>query len=221
MRAGFGIFITFLALLLKSPNSFIELKDNLSTTLKLSWPQNRSVQLCDSSEPGQMEIFKEVSIFLGFIGLLEIEHTKGKYIRVILAVLAFSAKFSAVLTTCWYCVFDAESLEQQAEALPMTDAFIYVLSSYCLFLSGRSTMIRLMRSMQLLIRKRSNQFPTAKQIYITANEQIEWVSQIVKMLLFRSVIPFYIVPPMLKSYFDYYVRNRSADMAFRLPIPAS
>lgn len=168
-----------------------------------------------------MEAFKEVKKFLTFIGLIEIKHKSGQYIRVLLAVLAFTAKFSGVLTTCWYCLFDAKSFDEQAEALPMTDAFIYVLSSYCLFLNGRKTMIRLMQSMQLLILKRADQFPPAKPIYIKANASIEWVTRIVKLLLLRGVIMFYIAPPTLKSYIDYFVRNRSAELAFSLPIPAS
>lgn len=168
-----------------------------------------------------MDIFIEVKKNLNHIGLLEMEQSKKPLLQNMFAALTFAAIFYAAFTTLWYFIFEAENLEQYTESLPMTDAFIYVLTLFCLYLSGRRKMLQLIEALQSIIRQRMVKAESVKVIYEEINERIERASRMITMLLFRVVVPFYVGPPLLQSYYAYYMENELAEIAFRLPVPAS
>lgn len=168
-----------------------------------------------------MDIFIIVRKYFAYNGVLLLSGTNSELIRVLLAILALVVKTYSMLTTGWYFLLEAQTIQEYSESLPMVDAFGFILSEFCLFLCGRTRMLKLMQSLQLLMTRRASQSPASQAIYQKANDQVEWASHKAEILLFRFVVPFYLVPPMMQSYIDYYVRHRTAERAFKLPIPAT
>lgn len=61
----------------------------------------------------------------------------------------------------------------------------------------------------------------ARKVYVEASESVEQISYRTGCFLFYIIIPGYVAPAIVLSYYSYYVMGKPAESAFRLPAPAS
>lgn len=58
-------------------------------------------------------------------------------------------------------------------------------------------------------------------LYIKANQKIEKILRLTAIFLFGIILPIYICPQLIQSYYAYFVAMKSSEVAFQLPRPGS
>lgn len=101
-----------------------------------------------------MAIFTDVKKCLVSMGLRQANVANSQQLQLILVITSICVLFSALLSTSWYLLFEAQNFQQYAESLPLVNGYIYATAEFCLFVIERNTMIKLMDNLQSMIRKR-------------------------------------------------------------------
>lgn len=58
-------------------------------------------------------------------------------------------------------------------------------------------------------------------LYTKTNAKIDRIYRRTAILFFGLIIPNYILPSAMQSYYAFFVEKKSAELAFRLPRPAT
>lgn len=106
----------------------------------------------------KIKIFGVIQKVLIITGLLEANHINGKQYRYIAQIITHMVECYGVATTTWYFLFDANTFEEHAIAIPLTDALIYTSLKYCIILWHRIALINYVGKINRTIETRKKVF---------------------------------------------------------------
>lgn len=118
-----------------------------------------------------MATFMVMKRFLALLGVFQVNSTHGLLLERLLRLMTITVQSYAVLTTSWYFVFQAETLEQRAAAIPLMNGFIYTLMKFVLILWNRVDILKLLGRIQRTVDTRNSHIQ--KEILIFKRKYLE------------------------------------------------
>lgn len=164
-----------------------------------------------------MQIFTELKRFLRYVGLLEFNTPNAHKIAIILQTIALLVQIIVLLPTMAFLLFDKDAvLGDRIQCLATFLSYAYCVLVFSIFLFRKQEFLGMITVLERTIDERNRKY--VRTVYTEMNDEVEQLSVKVKIFVGGLVTPMLMTPPMVVSFFNYYVRDMGAE-SFRLFSP--
>lgn len=164
-----------------------------------------------------MEIFIELKRFLRYIGLLDFKSPNSHKISFFLQVIVILVLSVGLLPTLAFVQFNKDAiLGERIQCLATFISYSYCLLTFAIILCRKDEFIGLITVLERTMNDRERHY--ARTVYKEMNAEVEQLSRRVKLFVCGVVTPLLMTPPMVISFFNYYVLDMG-DESFRLFSP--
>lgn len=164
-----------------------------------------------------MAIFIEIKRFLRYIGLLELNLPYAHIIAIILQFATLITMILGTLPTFAYFLYEKDAvIGEKVQCVATTLAYFYVIVAFLIFCYRKDTFIGMIKTIEWKIHERERKY--GRTVYREMSAEIGQLSAKVEFFMGGIVIPLLIIPTLLVSYFDYFVREKG-EASFRIFTP--
>lgn len=166
-----------------------------------------------------MQVLVELQTIMKYVGYSDFEQLPAaRSIGLILRIVGFFSFMYSVITSILYLAIGNGSFDNQLLCVFAIDTSLHNMGMLLVMVITKADIEKTIGRIGALIHCRQ-ELNKHFGVYKKTNDDIERLTDRANLIWDKIIIPLWIVPVFILSFFNYYVRNMGAD-AFELPTPS-